>query len=270
MSKSPSITRPAATMLLLRDGATELEVLMVLRNAGMSFQSALVFPGGKVDPEDNAPDLNKHIDGADAVGVEGLAARIAAIRETFEEAGVLLARYRSETELIDPDRLLHLRKRYRRAMIENTASLLDMAKAEDLVLACDRLVHFAHWIPPQHVPVRFDTHFFLASMPTAQQVVHDGSETLDTEWLNPLKAINQAEAGTHTIVFPTRMNLAKLGRSQDVASALETARTARVVTVQPVIEDRPEGKMLCIPADAGYDITAIPFKEVPRATFPGA
>jgi len=268
--KKPDKTKPAATILLLRDVADHLEVLMIVRSDKMHFQSALVFPGGKIDDSDNDPDLAPYIGGAEGLSPKQRATRVGAIREAFEEAGILLARPRDGDTLVDAARLKDLRPRYRKDLFEGKISLREMAEKENLVFACDQLVHFAHWIPPAHVPVRFDTHFYVARAPEDQLSIHDGTETVETLWIDPADAIAEADAGKRTLVFPTRMNVLKLGRNRNVEEALDRTRNAKVVTVQPVLEERPEGKVLCIPAEADYDVTEIAFDKVPRANFPGA
>jgi 8-oxo-dGTP pyrophosphatase MutT (NUDIX family) len=220
---SPVPARPASTVLLLRDGRQGLEVFMVVRHHQIDFASgALVFPGGRVEASDLV------LAGGDAHG----AFRIAAIRETWEECGVLLA-------------------------APGTAPTADgafaaMLAARSLVPDTSGLAHFAHWITPVPVPKRFDTHFFLAAAPADQDAVHDGGEAVDSVWIRPLDALAEAEAGTKKIVFPTRMNLNKLARSTSVAEAFAAARAKPVVTVQPIQRDAPEGRYLRIPVEADY------------------
>jgi hypothetical protein len=114
------------------------------------------------------------------------------------------------------------------------------------------LAHFAHWITPVRVPKRFDTHFFLAAAPSDQDALHDGQEAVDSVWIRPADALAEAEAGTKKIVFPTRMNLTKLARSNSVAEAFAAARAKPVVTVQPIQRDAPEGRYLRLPIEADY------------------
>ena len=162
--------RPAATVLLLRDGAAGIEVFMQVRHQDMKFASgALVFPGGRVDPEDHALAADG-VRSPVTVGRDPLAGalRVAAIRETFEESGVLLARPRGEARLIPIERL--------RGLDAARRDFAQMLADEDLVLAVDLLVHFAHWITPVHNPRRFDTHFFALAAPEDQLAAHDGNE----------------------------------------------------------------------------------------------
>ena len=137
--KKPDKTKPAATILLLRDVADHLEVLMIVRSDKMHFQSALVFPGGKIDDSDNDPDLAPYIGGAEGLSPKQRATRVGAIREAFEEAGILLARPRDGDTLVDAARLKDLRPRYRKDLFEGKISLREMAEKENLVFACDQL-----------------------------------------------------------------------------------------------------------------------------------
>jgi 8-oxo-dGTP pyrophosphatase MutT (NUDIX family) len=251
--------RPASTLLLVRDGASGLEVFVVERHHQIDFAGgATVFPGGKVEPGDQEPGLRARCAGAEGLPDSSLAFRVAAIREAFEECGVLLARSRGQRDLISVARLADLLKRYRAEVREHRVSIARLAAAEDLELACDLLVPFAHWITPEGMPKRFDTHFFLVAAPPDQFAAHDGTESVDSTWLSPRRAIADADAGKRTVIFPTRMNLGKLARSANVAAAIEAARHAPVVTVLPRVERGPAGMVLRIPAEAGYDVVEAP------------
>jgi 8-oxo-dGTP pyrophosphatase MutT (NUDIX family) len=251
-----SASRPplAATVLLLRDVAGALEVFMVVRHHEIDFAAgAMVFPGGKVDESDRPPHVGDVVSGASDLTDEDVAVRIAAIREAFEESGVLLARRSGATDVVSAAEALELGSRYRVALASGEISLSEVARREGLVLSCELLVPFAHWITPVGMPKRFDTHFFLAVAPNEQLAMHDGSESVDSTWTAPNAALTESDAGRLTIIFPTRMNLQKLARSRTVADALETAGRSRVVTVMPEVD--LESGVLRIPADAGYDVT---------------
>ena len=240
MSEPKPEPRLAATVLLVRDRPAGLEVFMVERHHQIDFATgALVFPGGKVDPADADPRLRARCGEALASDEAGRMLRVAAIRETFEECGVLLARTRGAARLIDSP-----------AAGEKFA---DLVERDDLLLATDCLVPFAHWITPAIVPKRFDTHFFMAAAPEHQLAVHDGHESVDSVWISPRAALADAEAGRRTVIYPTLMNLVRLAESRDVAGALDAARRQPIVTVQPALTRRADGKAeLQIPADAGY------------------
>jgi len=245
--------KPAATVLLARDGDDGVEVFMVKRHHKIDFASgAMVFPGGKVDAADAEPGLRDYCAGAEALDDIELALRIAAVRETFEECGVLLARPRGEAALVNAARLLEL-EGWAVKLNDNTATMADFVKAENLELALDELAYFAHWITPPLIPKRFDTHFFLAAAPTDQVAVHDGSESVDSAWSRPHEVIRAADADEVRLVFATRMNLTKLGAFDAAAAAMTATRARSVVTVQPKLESYVDGiRKLRIPLEAGY------------------
>jgi 8-oxo-dGTP pyrophosphatase MutT (NUDIX family) len=265
-------TRPlaAATVLLVRDrvGTSGLEVFLVERHHEIEFAGgATVFPGGKVHPSDASPALSGRCRGAEGLGEAALAVRVAAIRESFEECGVLLARPRTPVPgeaLVSAAGLADLWKRYRGALERHELSMEELVRKEELELACDLLVPFAHWITPEGMPKRFDTHFFIVRAPSDQVAAHDGHELVGARWLTPQEALADADAGRRSIIFPTRMNLAKLGRSRSADEAIATARAHPVVTVLPRIDRGAKGAVLRIPAEAGYDIVEAPLDEVRR------
>jgi 8-oxo-dGTP pyrophosphatase MutT (NUDIX family) len=243
-----AVPRPASTVLLLRDGNAGIEVFMQVRHADMKFASgALVFPGGRVDPEDYAlaadPDLSPATAGLDPLAG---ALRVAAIRETFEESGVLLACRRGETTLVAAAFLRDLSAERR--------GFARMVGDAGLVLAADLLVHFAHWITPVHNPRRFDTHFFALAAPADQVGAHDGTESVDSMWIAPRDVVAGSAAGRFKLVFATLLNLQRLGRYASVADALGAAARTKVVTVMPELVARGEGnvRQMRIPAEAGY------------------
>lgn len=262
----PVTPRPASTVMLLRDGAAGLEVFMVVRHHEIDFASgALVFPGGSVDEADHDPRLRARC--ADCNGLEGVevAFRVAAVREAFEECGVLLARPAGGDVLVGPARLREIEACYRQALERGKTTMVEMVEREDLVIATDLLVPFAHWITPTLMPKRFDTVFFLAAAPEDHIAIHDGRESVDSVWTTPADACREADAGRRTVIFPTRVNIEKLGRSRTTEEALATARASRVVSVLPEVEKTPQGRIMRIPAEADYGFT-----EVHVAGSPGA
>ncbi len=255
----PDTTIPAATILIVRDGAHGLEVFMVKRHHQIDFVAgALVFPGGKVTAADGHEELRQYADGIDAVDTNLHGLMAAAIREAFEESGILYARSNGRTELVSGTRLNELAS-YRQRLETQEVSLLEMLQREGLRLAYDRLVHFAHWITPKNMPKRFDTHFFVAEAPTGQIGTHDGRESVDSVWITPQDAISDRKRWN--VIFPTKLNLMKLEKSGSVAAALKAARDSRPLTVTPWIEETPEGSVLRIRDDAGYDQTQALLKE---------
>jgi len=254
MSEPAAAPKLAATILLVRDGPTGLEVFMVQRHHKIDFATgAMVFPGGKVEPGDADPRLRARCGGADGLDDDALTVRVGAIRETFEECGVLLARPRGSSALVAADRLRELEARWRDRLNRDEAGLAEVVLAEDLELACDLLVPFAHWVTPEMVPKRFDTYFFLVAAPPDQVALHDGGESVDSVWTTAQHALAEAEAGRRTIIFPTLMNLNLLGLGHDVGDALARTRARAVVTVRPALTRTPDGKPeLRIPPEAGY------------------
>jgi 8-oxo-dGTP pyrophosphatase MutT (NUDIX family) len=255
----PHITpRPAATLLLLRDGAEGLEVLMTSRHEEAGFAGgALVFPGGKVDPADHA--LARHCAGKAVLDEVVTVLRIAAIRETFEECGILLAH--TDGALLSAESLAALLLRHGRS----DAGFAALVAAAEVELAVNDLVPYAHWITPVDRPQRFDTHFFLAPAAPDQIAVHDGREAVDAVWMTPNAVLRGADEKRIKLVFATRMNLVKLARSMTVADALAAAREAPVVTVTPVIERTSAGPFIHIPEAAGYGGTRFAADDIPRA-----
>jgi 8-oxo-dGTP pyrophosphatase MutT (NUDIX family) len=246
---------PAATVMLLRDGDEGMEVFMIVRHHKSDVHAgALVFPGGRVDPEDYELALNTGFFPAQhGVNAANAALRVAAVRETFEECGVLLARARGEEALIDAARLHDIKAAHYAAMIRGERTFGAILAAENLVLAPETMVYFANWITPERRAKRFDTHFFLAAAPSDQIALHDGHEAVDSVWIAPGTALERAQAGTYDLRFPTQMNLQKLGRHNLRAAALNAARVSRVVTVMTKQERTGDGtRVLRIPEDADY------------------
>ncbi len=247
--RKPDIS--ASTVLLIRDGRDGLEVFMVVRHHEIdSFSGALVFPGGKVDPED--ADARPYCQGGDSLDETAFSHRVAAVREAFEECGVLLARNPGNDDLIDAAQLEGIEGRWRTDLAAGRITIADVCRTENIVLALDKMVNYAHWITPRIVPKVFDTQFFIARAPVDHVALHDGAESTDSEWLRPETAIADAEMGKRTLVFPTRMNLMKLSQYKTVDEAMATSRAATVITVQPEPENHPKGRTLRIPVEAGY------------------
>jgi 8-oxo-dGTP pyrophosphatase MutT (NUDIX family) len=260
--------RPAATILLLRDGPDGIEVFMVVRHHAIDFAGgALVFPGGRVEEADHELAARpEDCPNPDALDIDALAFRIAAIRETFEECGVLLARPRGSSDLLDAETLKRLEEQHRAALNAGSIGFDAVLGSEGLLPALDLLVHFAHWITPASQAKRYDTHFFLAEAPEAYLAVHDGQEAVESIWITPARALSETDAGTYKLVFATAKNLEKLGRSRNVQEAMAAARSATVVTVQPKGTKLEGGKrLLCIPEEAGYGGTEFIVEYMPAS-----
>jgi 8-oxo-dGTP pyrophosphatase MutT (NUDIX family) len=250
-----AVARPAATIVLLRDGPDGLEVFMVVRHHAIDFASgALVFPGGRVDDNDFALAGNVALcPNPDGLATEAMAFRLAAIRETFEECGVLFARPGNSVALIDGASLRNVEHTHRAPLAEGKISFGAVLTAYHLLPATDLLTHFAHWITPRNQPKRYDTHFFLAEAPVEHLAVHDGEEAVDSLWITPRQVLTDTAAGRFKLVFATQMNLMKLATSQTTAEALAAARETNVVTVLPEVS-QIDGtrRLMTIPIEAGY------------------
>ncbi len=251
----------SATLIVGRDKPDGMEMFMVVRHRKIDFASgALVFPGGKVDENDRSTKIRAFCDGADGLSDLMLSVMVAAIRETFEESGILLARHKTDRDMVSGDRFLSFEP-YRDKLNSNKISLIEFLEKEHLRLACDKLTRFAHWITPEIAPKRFDTHFFLTRIPEGQNGIHDGSESVDSVWLSPEKALEQHAAGHYTMMFPTIMNIQKFGQSLTMGDAIEKASLSEIITVTPWPENRTTGPVLCIPKNAGYHITEEPLEK---------
>ncbi len=241
--------RPAATILMLRDQPT-FEVLMVKRHHQIDFAAgALVFPGGKSHAGDHDPAWADHATGWESVGEDGAPLRIAAIREAYEEAGVLLARD-AAGEIYAGEAAIDVRA----AVADDRMAFLDVVRDLGLKLDLAALTIFARWITPPLMAKRFDTWFYVAHAPSAQLAICDGHEAVDAEWIAPGEALALAEAGRRKVIFPTRMNLQLLAESADAEAAIEAARARRLVTVEPWVD----GAALRIQPEAGYGDVAEP------------
>ncbi|MFM7081779.1 MAG: NUDIX hydrolase, partial [Actinomycetota bacterium] len=208
--------RPASTVMLVRDVPSDIEVFMLQRTTSAVFASGMyVFPGGRVDDVDAAAELDELCDGmSDAEASDllrvpsgGLAYWVAAIRECFEEAGVLLARdQRGEyVSLGDTDaqaRFGELRHRVH----DGQLSLAELCRRENLRLAVDAIRYVSHWITPVGEKRRFDTRFFVAVAPSAQDPLHDDKETVASLWVTPSDALSRAKRGELAMIPPTIAN----------------------------------------------------------------
>jgi 8-oxo-dGTP pyrophosphatase MutT (NUDIX family) len=257
MAADKNVTpRAASTILLLRDSVEqEIEVFMMVRHHEIEFSSgALVFPGGSVEKGDQEIIARPALySGGEGLGADDLSFRIAAIRETFEESGILLARPQASKALVDARLAAEIEAKSRAGLSEGKAAFLDVLNENSMVLALDELVPYAHWITPEGLPKRFDTWFFLAAAPPDQIGVHDGRESTDSIWLSPREALAGSESGRFKVPFPTTRNLIKLGKQPNVRAALNDARGKPIVTVMPVLTRLDGRRQLRIPREAGYD-----------------
>ena len=227
--------RPAATVMLVRDHEVNgLEVFMLRRTAAAAFAaSQYVFPGGRVDDTDGAVLMEPWCDGRDDAGSSavldlpagGLAFWVAAIRECFEEAGVLLARHASSGAVVSFDDPLVASRfaGYRHDVHGGRLGLGELCGREDLRLITDSIGYVSHWITPLGSPRRFDARFFIARAPELQEPLHDEHETVESLWVRPSEALDRYRAGTLDMFPPTVRNLAFLADYSDADDALAAA-----------------------------------------------
>ena len=255
---APADIRPAATILLLRDDPA-FEVLMVKRHHQIDFASgALVFPGGKTHAGDDDPTWVEHVLGWDGFDAIQRGLRIAAIREVFEEAGILLAQHVDGSPIGGEACPMDVRL----AVDAGRIAFLDVVRDLGAKLQLDALTIFARWITPPLTPKRFDTWFYAVKAPADQLAACDGRETVEAEWIAPDEALRMAAAGTRKVIFPTRMNLQLLAEATSAADAVARAAARTLVTVEPKVQSRPEGRVLVLPPDAGYGPVAEPLENV--------
>jgi 8-oxo-dGTP pyrophosphatase MutT (NUDIX family) len=250
--------RPAATILLVRDEPI-FQVLMVKRHHQIDFASgALVFPGGKTHPGDHDPAWADWAIGWAATPEDQRALRIAAIREVYEEAGVLLARDVAGDTFRGDDRAAAARDEIAR----DDRAFIHLVEELGVKIDLDALTVFARWITPPLTPKRFDTWFYVARADSDQLAVCDGWETVDAEWIAPSEALRLAATGERKVIFPTRMNLQLLAEAEHAEDAVDRAARRTLVTVEPKVERRADGPVLVIPPDAGYGPVVEPLSSV--------
>lgn len=229
----PARPRPAATVVLLRDGTDGPEALLLRRHRSSGFvPGAWVFPGGRVDTADGEPALLARLDGVEPDVEPAPGYRAAAIREVFEETGVLLAEGAdgapSPCAARDPA-LEALRER----LMEDEVSLLEVLEARDLTARGNALVHFAHWITPVVEPRRYDTRFFLAALPAGADARADDREMTDLAWVTPAGALERFQRGELPMVFPTVRTLESLVGFDAVEATLDAFRGREVPAILP-------------------------------------
>jgi len=244
--------RDAATVLLLRDRPSgEFEVLMVRRHGQSGFMAgAHVFPGGKLDPADSASNVLASVTGRSAegarvaLGENGLSGEtalglfVAALRETFEEAGVLLADHATGTDLVAARNSLHAGTAF--------AGVLNSLSA---TLRLDRIVPFSRWVTPAVEPRRFDTRFFVARVEASQHAEHDRRETTEHAWLTPREAIDATLRHEILLPPPTLKSLLELSEFGSAEAVLTAAAARRPPYVCPVIQEVDGALTVLLPGD---------------------
>jgi 8-oxo-dGTP pyrophosphatase MutT (NUDIX family) len=255
--------REAATVMLVRDDP-DLQVFMLRRNLDSAFVAgASVFPGGAVDPADRAPELVARVHGRTDAGASallgqasgGLGFWVAAIREAFEEAGVLLARSAATGDPIDiddPDTAARL-DTARLAVGRGERPFVDVVREEDLLPDAGALHLFSHWITPPGAPRRYETRFFVAAAPEGHAYLHDDTETVASEWVRPDDALERGRRGELELIFPTRRSLSVLARFHTAADLLDALEAASASAPGAMVTDY-NGARVPLPGDAGEGV----------------
>lgn len=252
--------------MLVRDAAAGLEVFMLRRTLAAVFASGMyVFPGGRVDDADHADELEPICEGLDdptASGLlqiprGGLAYWVAAIRECFEEAGVLLARHAAgDVVRFDSPSVATRYEAERAAVHDGSRSLVDLCAQDGLLLTTGAIHYVSHWITPVGEARRFDTRFFVARAPQAQEPLHDDGETIESLWVRPADALDRFHRGDLGMFPPTVRNLEFLDSHSSADAVLNaSAEIGTPPTILPKMRVDDEGKVIgiSVPGDADYD-----------------
>ncbi len=256
--------RDASTVLPLRDGTDGLEVFMVKRSSALGFLGGHhVFPGGAVDEQDADPAFEELLEGFDAAEcvrrfgmtdrVRARAHVVAAIRELFEESGILLASGDVTRSAGTEQDRTHRRQAARARIAGGELAFARFLAEEGLRLQAGDLRYFAHWITPKSGEKRFDTRFFVVRMPEGQSARHDRHESIEGEWVQPRAALERYARREIELVPPTICSLDRLALHGSVEEVLEAARTLDVVTVIPRITLLDGTVTILYPGDADYD-----------------
>ena len=264
----------ASTVILLRAcpdaGIKDIEVLMVRRNPKSRFVPGFyVFPGGVVDPEDFEVGMERFIQGIDRASAlhilsdmshpyKALGMWVAAIRETFEEVGILLAQKKDGAPVTI--RMEDERRRfcdYRKALIDGKMHFSEVLTAEELLLPLDWLHYFSHWITPEPFPLRYDVRFFVTEAPPDQAVIHDGVELTGHVWIRPAEALRQYEQGRLDMVLPQIMTLEDMKQCMTVTEVIDSARRRHIPATLTKIQ-RIDGKDVEVMPDGSVFETCPP------------
>ncbi len=261
--------KPAATVLLVRDAdAGGVEVFMLRRTFNAAFASGMfVFPGGKVDDVDGVNEIAELCDGLTdshasallGIASGGLAYWVACIRECFEEAGVLLARHESTGDVVrfDDDATAKRFEEERENIHDGSVALLDLCKREGLRLTTDDIHYVSHWITPMGEKRRFDTRFFIARAPQAQEPLHDDGETIESFWISPQEAIERAHEKDLMLMPPTKANIEFLLPYKTADEVLEAAaQVGMPQTILPKLKIDSDGRVvgIAMPGDPEYAV----------------
>jgi 8-oxo-dGTP pyrophosphatase MutT (NUDIX family) len=244
--------RRSSTVVLARETGGEPEIVLVQRHAAASFGAAYAFPGGVVDPEDGSVHdyckglSSKKADANLGVKGDGLDYYSAAVRELFEEAGVLLA---------NPDDIAEGPEAARDALNDQNENWADFVARNELELQCDRLHYISHWITPTQMSKRYSTRFFVAAMPAGQSASHCGGELTDSRWMTAHDALLAGRAGEISLHFPTVKNLESIARHKTFDELMEWAASCAewgVTSILAKIVDRDGRAEIALPGEADY------------------
>ncbi|MFH1091748.1 MAG: NUDIX hydrolase [Pseudomonadota bacterium] len=269
----------AATVILLRESGRPFEVFLMRRRRGQAFGSSVVFPGGRLDQADCDPRLRalsrgipveeagRNLGEPDLEPGRALGLYFTAVRETFEEAGLLLAASNAGGEIKADDQATSRRlARYREEINQGNLTLLELAGQEDLWFRLDRLKPYAHWITPEVEPRRFDTRFFMARAPEGQDPSHDDLEMTHSEWLTPQEALAKQETREIKLMPPTLKILGELAGFASLEEVFQAAGSRDLRPVMPQAHIGPEFLGLKLPHDSEYTIDR--YKQSPRPDEP--
>ena len=265
-SEDKSALRPAATVMLIRDVADGIEVFMLQRTHSAAFAGGMyVFPGGRVDATDGTDELEAFCDGLDDAQASGLlqiprgglAYWVAAIRECFEEAGVLLARNLKTNDLIAFNDVATQNRfaQARHDIHDSSLNMIQLCERENLKLVTGSIHYVSHWITPVGEARRFDTRFFVASAPSSQEPLHDSQETIASLWVNPQQALDKLARGELAMFPPTPENLKFLAQYATTAEVLAAAaKVSNPVAILPRLRTNSDGKVIGVlmPGDPEY------------------
>lgn len=259
--------KKAATVILLRDERQGFEVFLLKRHEKSSFMGGnYVYPGGRVDRNDGSDEtcaLSRGLTPEEATRVLGgmfspqecFAHWVAAIRELFEEAGVILAYHPKGNllELTDKEehqKLLH----YREILQRGKLSIAEMARKENLLLAPDQLHYYAHWITPEARAERFDTRFFLARSPAGQEATHDREETTAGIWITPRKALEENLEGDVILSPPTLKTLEDLSKFKSIEEIFSSLKEKTIQPILPILTRMSDTVFIIFPWDPEYEV----------------
>jgi 8-oxo-dGTP pyrophosphatase MutT (NUDIX family) len=257
------VPRAAASVILARDAPGGLEVLLLQRHPDSRFApGAFAFPGGRVEPADAGAGIEARCRGlgrAEAARhlrdveppIRAIGFWVAALREAFEEAGVLLAWAPGGSPFV-AETLGPALEAHRARCRTSGAALRALLAEHGLALATDRLAYWAHWITPEERPVRYDTRFFVATAPPGVEALPDGVEVVGARWLAPAEALTLQRAGELTLPGVTREILASVAPFPSAAALLAGAAARDIRPIRPRIVLAEGRERILMPGDPGY------------------